>query len=69
MNANKDLYQKKIDAGGYYLFDDGMSKLRKGYFALHVDLCAAYNYVRKTFTAYEICSLQELDGLFTVRNI
>lgn len=44
-----------------------MKRVQKGFFAFHVELGAAFNYVLEKFTDYEICGLQELEGFTQVR--
>ncbi|XP_064211385.1 uncharacterized protein LOC103313532 [Tribolium castaneum] len=58
----RDLYLKKIYPDQYFPLESGMKKLQQGNFAFHVLLQAAYVYILKNFTNYEICGLQELPG-------
>lgn len=61
---HKELFDKKITSKGFYSPERGVEEVRKGLFAYHTLLPPAYDFVMKTFTDYEICSLQELEGFF-----
>uniref|UniRef100_A0A1B0CCX3 Putative glutamate receptor 1-like aedes albopictus n=1 Tax=Lutzomyia longipalpis TaxID=7200 RepID=A0A1B0CCX3_LUTLO len=41
--------------------DVGMPKVKKGGYAFHIDVSAAYKIIRDTFTEREICDLVEID--------
>ncbi|VEN42924.1 unnamed protein product [Callosobruchus maculatus] len=60
-NDLKNLYQKKL-SGRYFSMEKGLDTVREGNFAFHVGLGAAYNYILKKFSNYDICKLQELPG-------
>ncbi|XP_044265306.1 glutamate receptor 2-like [Tribolium madens] len=69
------LYLKKIYPDQYFPLESGMKKLQQGNFAFHVLLQAAYVYILKNFTNYEIfkykwriieCFLQENRGYVAV---
>lgn len=53
---------------GFYSLNEGMEKLRKGFFAYEVELSSAYNYIMEKFTIDEMCCIQEIDGHFNVRS-
>nr|CAH7737703.1 unnamed protein product [Callosobruchus chinensis] len=57
----KNLYQKKL-SGRYFSMEKGLDAVKEGNFAFHVGLGAAYNYILKKFSNYDICKLQELPG-------
>lgn len=59
---HRELFDKKITSKGFYSPEDGVAAVRKGFFAYHTLLPPAYDFVMETFTDYEICSLQELEG-------
>lgn len=59
---HRELYDKKIGPGGFYSPETGLEMVQKGFFAFQTVLAPAYDYIRSTFTDYEICSLQELEG-------
>lgn len=53
---------QKIYPDHYYSLDVGMEKILGGNFAFHMELPAAYAYIMKHFTNYDICGVQELPG-------
>lgn len=62
----KKLYEQKIGPNAYYSLEDGMALVQEGFFAFHVELGPAYNYVFQKFTNHEICNLQTIEGYIHV---
>lgn len=57
------MYHKKIAPShqfNFYAPARGMSLVKKGGFAFHVDSVVAYRIMRKTFTEREICEAHEV---------
>ncbi|XP_046384917.1 uncharacterized protein LOC124155243 [Ischnura elegans] len=45
----------------FFSMEEGISKIRGGLFAFHVELGSGYEVIRETFTEDEMCSLQEVN--------
>lgn len=43
-----------------------MERVRKGFFAFHVEMTPAYRYAFFKFNDYEVCGLQELEAMENV---
>jgi glutamate receptor, ionotropic, invertebrate len=57
----RELYtQKNSNGKPYFEVVDGISLMKKGGFAFHVDTSYAYRIIQETFTEQEICHLHEM---------
>lgn len=45
---------------------EGLKRVEKGFFAFQTELIPAYHYIINNFSNYDMCSLQELEGIFQV---
>lgn len=65
------LYKEKVLTHKEYSFlraERGLSLVKRGGFAFHVDSATGYKILRKTFSEKEICELQEIE-LFPPQNM
>lgn len=53
---------------GFYNLSEGIEKVQKGLFALHVEIGAAYYTILKTFLEHEKCECSVLEGIIGVSN-
>ncbi|XP_071448654.1 ionotropic receptor 75a-like [Hetaerina americana] len=58
------VYQKIAPPGrppAFYPMEEGIERMRKGFFAFHVELGSGYEVIRETFTEDETCTLKEIN--------
>ncbi|XP_075162070.1 ionotropic receptor 64a [Haematobia irritans] len=53
-------HAKSNEASNWYEPEFGVAKIKRGRFAFHVDIAAAYKLISETFTEKEICDLTEI---------
>lgn len=64
----RTIFEERIEPRGskktnWLEIEDGVERLRGGYFAFHVELSRAYRLIQETFKEDEKCGFQEIDYL------
>ncbi|CAH1156185.1 unnamed protein product [Phaedon cochleariae] len=68
--VRKAIYQQKIAPKGekphFMNLEEGMSRVRKGFFAFHAELSTGYKVVADTFQEHEKCGLKDIEYFTTL---